>query len=148
MPSPQLSGTVPVSDIRTLALVGPASAGKTSLAEALLFKSGAITSVGSLERGTTVSDSDPLERRMQHSLSSAVMHTHHAGTRIHLIDTPGTPDFAGHSLPALEAVETAAVVINAAIGVEPLDHRLGDNFVIARLQPGHVLFSHRSSPRT
>ncbi|WP_088286526.1 elongation factor G [Ideonella sp. A 288] len=124
MPSPQIAGAVQVTDIRTLALVGPAAAGKTSLAEALLLKSGAIGAAGSLERGTTVSDFDPLERRMQHSLNAAVMHTHHAGTRIHLIDTPGAADFVGQSLPALEAVETAAIVINAAAGIEPMAVRM------------------------
>ena len=50
---------------------------------------------------------------MQHSLNASVMHLVHDDTRIHLIDTPGGPDFLGQSLPALEAVETAAVVINA-----------------------------------
>ncbi len=124
MPSPVPAGTVQVSDIRTLAFVGPAAAGKTMLVEALLQQSGAIGAVGSLERGTTVSDNDPIERRLQHSLNAAVMHTMHAGTRIHLIDTPGMPDFVGQSLPALEAVETAAVVINATTGIEPMAVRM------------------------
>ena len=124
MPSPLASGAVQVADIRTLALVGPAAAGKTSLAEALLLKSGAIGAAGTLERGSTVSDFDPLERKMQHSLNAAVMHTAHAGTRIHFIDTPGGPDFVGQSLPALEAVETAAVVINASVGIEPMAVRM------------------------
>ncbi|MCK6434237.1 MAG: elongation factor G [Burkholderiaceae bacterium] len=124
MPSPQASGAVQVADIRTLALVGPAAAGKTSLAEAMLVKSGAIMSPGSLERGTTVSDHDPLERRVQHSLGSSLMHLHHAGVRLHFIDTPGAADFVGQSLPALEAVETAAIVINAATGIEPMAVRM------------------------
>jgi small GTP-binding protein len=124
MPSPQASGAVQVADIRTLALVGPAAAGKTSLAEAMLVKSGAIMSPGSLERGTTVSDHDPLERRVQHSLGSSVMHLHHAGVRLHFIDTPGAADFVGQSLPSLEAVETAAIVINAATGIEPMAVRM------------------------
>ncbi|GMV45101.1 MAG: elongation factor G-like protein [Pseudomonadota bacterium] len=121
MPSPAPAG---VAAIRTLAFVGPASAGKTSLAEALLVKAGAIGAAGSLERGTTVSDYDPLERRMQHSLNSAVLHLTHADTRIHLVDTPGASDFLGQSLPALEAVETAAVVINAGVGIEPMAERM------------------------
>ncbi len=124
MPSPQPAGTVTVADIRTLAFVGPAAAGKTCLCEALLLASGAITSAGSLERGSTVSDFDPLERKLQHSLNSAVMHTHWQGSRIHLIDTPGAADFIGQSLPALEAVETAAVVISAVTGIEPMAVRL------------------------
>ena len=124
MPSPHPAGAVQVSDIRTLALVGPAAAGKTSLAEALLHRSGAIGAIGSLERGTTVSDFDPLARRIQHSLHSSVMHTRHGGVRIHLIDTPGGADFVGQSLPALEAVETVAVVINAVAGIEPMAVRM------------------------
>ena len=110
--------------IRTLALVGPAAAGKTGLAEALLLKSGAINAAGSLERGSTVSDFDPLEKRMLHSLKASVMHLQHAGTRVHFIDTPGGADFLGQSLPALEAVETAAIVINAAVGIEPMAVRM------------------------
>jgi len=108
------SASITTANIRTLALVGPQGAGKTSLAEALLVRAGAIGVAGSLERGTMVSDFDALERKMQHSLNTAVLHMEHVGTRIHLIDTPGSSDFIGQSLPALEAVETAVVVINAA----------------------------------
>ena len=124
MPSPSSFSPSDIAAIRTLALVGASATGKTSLAEALLARAGAITSAGSLERGSTVSDHDPLERRMQHSLNASVMHLVHADTRIHFIDTPGGPDFLGQSLPALEAVETAAVVINAAAGIEPLALRM------------------------
>jgi elongation factor G len=120
------NGADAVAQIRTLALVGPAAAGKTSLAEALLQRTGMIAAQGSLERGSTVSDFDPLERRMQHSLNAAVMHLKHEGTRVHFIDTPGAPDFVGQALPALEAVETAAVVISAVNGIEPMAVRMMD----------------------
>jgi elongation factor G len=123
MPSP---ASPSIAAIRTLALVGPAAAGKTSLAESLLHRAGVIGAVGSLERGTTVSDFDPLERRMQHSLNASILHLDHAGTRVHLIDTPGAADFVGQSLPALEAVETAVIVINAATGIEPMAQRMMD----------------------
>ena len=115
-----------IQAIRTIALVGQTGAGKTSLAEALLHRSGAIGAPGSLDRGTTVSDFDPMERRAQHSLNSAVMHLNHRGSRIHLIDTPGYADFVGQSMTALEAVETAAVVINAATGIELMSARMMD----------------------
>ena len=113
-------------NIRTLALVGQTGSGKTSLAEALLFKAGAIGAPGSLERGTTVSDFDPMERRAQHSLNAAIVHFTHHDTRIHLIDTPGYSDFVGQSMTALEAVETAAVVISAGTGIEMMSARMMD----------------------
>ena len=113
-----------IQAIRTVALVGQTGAGKTSLAEALLCKAGAIGAAGSLERGTTVSDFDPMERRAQHSLNSAVLNLMHKGTRVHLLDTPGYPDFVGQSMTALEAVETAAVVVNASAGIEMMSTRM------------------------
>ncbi|MEX8511490.1 MAG: elongation factor G [Leptothrix ochracea] len=110
--------------IRNLALVGPSAAGKTTLAEALLQAASMIGAAGSVERGSTVSDFDALEQRMQHSLLTSVLHLSHQDTRIHLLDTPGSADGLGQSLPALEAVETAAIVINAATGIEPMALRM------------------------
>jgi elongation factor G len=121
MPSTASAG---VAGIRTLALVGQTGAGKTSLIEALLHQAGAIGAPGNLDRGTTVTDFDPLERRAQHSLKSALVHLTHRGTRIHLVDTPGYPDFVGQSMTALEAVDTAAVVVNAAAGIEMMTTRM------------------------
>jgi elongation factor G len=114
--------------IRTLALVGQAGAGKTALAEALLAQAGAIPAAGSLERGGTVCDYLPLEKELRHSLKLAVAsfevrHNATQRTRIHLLDTPGYADFLGHSLPALAAVETAAIVINAQNGIEMMTGR-------------------------
>jgi elongation factor G len=113
-----------IAALRTLALVGPATAGKTSLAEALLWKAGAIGAPGSVERGTTVSDYDALEKKAQRSLAASILHFDHRGIRTHLVDTPGATDFLGQSLPALEAVETAAVVISATAGIEPMAARM------------------------
>lgn len=113
-----------VAALRSLALVGPAAAGKTSLLEALLLQAGAIAQAGTVERGNTVSDFDPLERRLQHSLHSSVVHLEHSGVRIHAIDTPGAADFIGQSLPALEAVDTAVLVLNAQSGLEPMASKM------------------------
>ncbi len=110
--------------LRTLALVGPAGAGKTSLLEALLLQAGNIAQAGTVERGNTVSDFDPLERRLQHSLHTALAHIDHGGVRIHAIDTPGAADFIGQSLPALEAVDTAVLVINAQSGIEMMASKM------------------------
>lgn len=113
-----------IASRRTLALVGPSAAGKTSLAEALLWKAGAVGTPGSVEKGSTVSDQDPLEKRLQRSLNTTLLHFVHGDITTHLVDTPGAPDFLGQSLPALEAVETAAIVINAATGIEPMAVRM------------------------
>jgi len=112
-----------IKRIRTIALVGQAGAGKTSLAEALLARAGAIPAPGSVERGTTVCDYTPLEKQLRHSLKLAVASFDFQETKIHLLDTPGYPDFLGHALPALAAVETAAIVINAQNGIEMMTGR-------------------------
>jgi elongation factor G len=110
--------------IRTIALVGHGGAGKTTLTEALLAKAGAINTAGSVEKGTTVCDTDVLEKQSQHSLNATAVHLEHNGTRVHLIDTPGLPDFIGRAIGALPAVETAAVVVNAQNGVEMITSRM------------------------
>ena len=112
------------SDIRNIALVGQAGAGKTLLAEALLAQSGAIKVKGSLARGTTVCDFDPQEKALLHSLDAAVCGFESQGRRVNMIDTPGYPDFLGRSLCALEAVETAVIVVSAVNGVEPMTQRM------------------------
>jgi elongation factor G len=116
-----------IKRIRTLALVGQAGCGKTSLAEALLAKSGSVPPGGSVDRGTTVCDYHPLEKQLQHSLKLAVasfeVQDTTQSTRVHLLDTPGYPDFLGHAMPALAAVETAAIVINAQNGIEMMTPR-------------------------
>src|SRR5579872_2967537 len=111
-------------DIRNVALVGQAGAGKTLLLESLLLEAGAIRSKGSLQRGTTVSDFDEQERRLQHSLDSAICGFDHRSTHVNIIDTPGYPDFIGRTLAVLEAVETAAVVVSATSGVDTLTQHL------------------------
>src|SRR6201984_1409191 len=114
------------SGIRNIALVGPAGAGKTSLLETLLLQAGAIRARGSLARGTNVSELDPQERRLQHSLDTAICSIDCDDIHINLIDTPGYPDFLGKSLSVLEAVEAVAVVVSAATGVDTLTQRLMD----------------------
>ncbi|MCC7116399.1 MAG: 50S ribosome-binding GTPase, partial [Burkholderiales bacterium] len=102
------------SSIRTVALVGHGGSGKTTLAEALLAKAGAIAVPGSVEKGTTVSDFDPLEKQYLHSLRASILHLDTPDARVHLIDTPGFRYFIGPAIGALDGVETAAIVVNAA----------------------------------
>ena len=112
------------SKIRNVALLGHSGSGKTSLMEMLLVKAGVIGEPGSLERGTTVSDFDPLEKAYQHSLRASLASLQHEGTQVNLLDTPGDPDFRGQALAAMGAAETSAIVINAAAGIEMSTRRL------------------------
>ncbi|MBI2993388.1 MAG: elongation factor G [Gammaproteobacteria bacterium] len=105
-------------EIRNVALVGQTGTGKTTLAENLLFRAGAINQMGSVQKGTTVCDFDPQEKAHLHSLDAAVVSMDYHGGHINLIDTPGYPDLMGKTLPVLAAVESCAVVINAQSGVE------------------------------
>ena len=106
------------TDIRNVCLVGSGNAGKTQLAEALLYAGGAITTCGSVDQGDTVSDFTEQEHRLGHSQYSSVCHLDHKGIHVNLIDTPGYRDFYGRALSILPAVETAAIVINAQTGVD------------------------------
>ena len=110
--------------LRSIALVGHGAAGKTSLAEALLFATGAIAAKGSIDKGNTVGDSDPQEKEAGHSLNSAVVNFGYEDTHVHLIDTPGYPDFAGQAIAALAGVDTALIVVNAQTGVELMTERM------------------------
>src|SRR5258706_237456 len=110
--------------IRTVALVGHTGSGKTTLAEALLARAGAIAAAGSVERGNTVCDFDPLEKLYKHSLNSALVNFAWKNVHVHLIDTPGSPDFMGQAIGALAAVETAVVVVNAETGVQLATDRM------------------------
>ncbi len=112
--------------IRNLALTGHRQGGKTTLVEALLHAGGAIPQPGSVERGTTVSDYLPLEKRYQHSLAPALCHLDHDGCHINLLDTPGYNDLVGRALAVLPAVETVALVINANVGVDAYSQRIMD----------------------
>ncbi len=119
----------PTQNLRTVAFVGHGGSGKTSLIEAMLMRAGAISECGSIEKGTTVCDSDPQEKQVGHSLRLAVAHvnTEKLGldpVRIHIIDTPGYPDYVGQSMPALDAAKTAVIVVDATKGVELMTERM------------------------
>ncbi|MFO1426015.1 MAG: elongation factor G [Steroidobacteraceae bacterium] len=111
-------------ECRNIALVGSAGGGKTSLIEALLHEAGAIRARGSIARGNTVCDFDPQEIEIRHTLDPSVCSFDAAGLRLNLIDTPGYPDFIGRTLAVLGAVETVAVVVNAATGIDATTRRL------------------------
>ena len=105
-------------DIRNIVLLGHAQAGKTTLAEAILHRCGAITRMGSVQGEDTVGDFE-LEAKAHHcSTSSTVMFATHSGREINLIDTPGAGELVGAALSALPAADTALIVVNAAAGIE------------------------------
>ena len=112
------------ADIRNVLLVGHGGCGKTSIADALLFETKAVTRKGSVADGSSFSDFEKEEKEHKHSIYSSVLYLDHLGKRINLIDAPGSPDLIGHAIAALPAVETVAVVINAQSGIEVVTRRM------------------------
>lgn len=108
----------PPEKIRNVALVGHSGAGKTTLAEALLFRAGAIGRIGTVEDGNTVTDYDPEEHDRQMSVTMSLAPFEWRGHKINLIDTPGYADFAGDVHAALRVTDLAIFVINAVDGLE------------------------------
>jgi elongation factor G len=104
--------------IRNVAVVGHRGVGKTSLVEALLFQTGAVNRLGTIEGGSTVTDWDDDEQKRQMSLSSALAHLDWQGRKINLIDAPGDPGFQGDAIAALRVVEGAIFVLSGVMGVE------------------------------
>ena len=113
-----------IDDIRNIVLLGHGSAGKTSLAEAILHKTGKTNRLGTVEEKNTVADFDEEEKERGHSIHSALLHTTHNGKTINLIDTPGYPDFVGAALTSIPAADCCAVVISASAGIEMNTRRL------------------------
>ncbi len=108
----------PTTKIRNVALVGHGGSGKTTLAEALLFRAGVISRAGRVEDGTTVCDVEPEEIKRKQSLSLALAPFDWEGHRINLIDTPGYADFIGDVQAALRVADLAVFVVSAVDGVE------------------------------
>jgi elongation factor G len=108
----------PAEKVRNVALVGHAGAGKTTLAEALLVATGALPRAGRVEDGTTCLDAEEVEVRQQRSVSLGVATVEHAGHRITLLDTPGSPDFVGELRAGLRAADAALFVVSAVNGVD------------------------------
>ena len=105
-------------NIRNIALVGHGGAGKTSLAEACLHVTGVTNRLGNIADGSCALDFTDEEKEKQCSLTSASCTVNHGDVEVNIVDTPGSPDFCGHAVPALAAVETAVVVVSATAGVE------------------------------
>ena len=113
-----------VENVRDIALVGHRAAGKTSLADALLFEAHAVDRLGSVDDGTSVGDFDEEEHKHRFSIDTHVLHADHEGKHLNILDAPGTPDFIGAMMEALSAVETAAVVVCGVNGIQVNTRRM------------------------
>ncbi|MGQ3684139.1 MAG: elongation factor G [Candidatus Loosdrechtia sp.] len=113
-------------NIRTIALLGHGASGKTSLAEAMLFTSGATTRLGSVEDGTSVADHDAESREKKHTIDSSVLYLTWKGCEINLIDTPGYPDFIRDTITSLASVETVLITLSATEGIQVNTRKLWD----------------------
>jgi len=108
----------PINAIRNVALVGHGGTGKSSLAEAMLYASGAISRMGRVDDGTSTSDFDPDEIARKMSINAAVLPCEWKNTKINFVDTPGYPDFVGDVVSSLRAVEAAMLVVDGTGTIE------------------------------
>ncbi len=113
-----------IDDIRNIALAGHGASAKTSLAEAMLHTAGLTDSRGSVDDGTSVLDTDQEEKRRHFSIENHLLHLDWEGTQLHLIDSPGYPDFIAGTLSALSAVENVLITVSAPRGIEPNTRRV------------------------
>ena len=106
------------NEIKNIALIGSAGSGKTTLAEAMLFESGIIKRRGSVEQKNTVSDYFPVEQEYGYSVFSTVLHTEWNGKKLNIIDCPGSDDFVGGAITALNVTDQALILVNGTYGPE------------------------------
>ena len=106
------------AQIRNVAVVGHAGAGKTTLIEALLARTGTIPRAGRVAEGTTASDSEPIEVTLQRSVTLSLLPLEHRGVKVNLLDTPGSADFVGELRAGLRAADAALFVVSAVDGVD------------------------------
>ena len=104
-------------DIRNIALMGHADSGKTTFADVFLKTAGAVTRVGSVQDGTSVSDFDDEEHQRKNSIYSSVVRAPWKGQQIRIIDTPGYPDFIGEVITTLPAADVAVLCVSAVSGI-------------------------------
>ncbi len=105
------------NEIRNIALVGGAKSGKTTLAEAMLFEGGKIKRRGSIDEKNTASDFREIELDKGGSVVTTILHSEYNGRKVNIIDTPGTADYVGEVVPALNVADTALIVVDAHEGL-------------------------------
>ena len=107
----------PTSKIRNIALVGHGGTGKTSLAEAMLFNTGAIKRMGKVDDGNTVSDYAPEEVKRQITISSSLVPCEYRDHKINLVDTPGYSDFYFEVVGTMRVIDSMLMLLSATAGV-------------------------------
>ncbi len=107
-----------VEDIRNIAVVGHGSAGKTTLVDHLLVRTGAVSGHPSVDDGTSICDFDEEEKHHKHSIEAAVANFEHRGKHFNIIDCPGYPELIGQTIGALRAVDNALIAIDAHAGIK------------------------------
>jgi len=112
------------ADFHNVLLAGPRSSGKTTLAEALLFRAGEISRQGNVDAGTATSDFEQEEQAHHYSVYSTLLHASHQGKRINILDLPGAPDFIGQAIACLPAAETMVLVMDPERGIDSMTRRL------------------------
>lgn len=108
----------PTDHIKNIVLAGSAKAGKTTLAECMMYESGVIGRMGSVDDGNTVSDYHEVEVERKSSVFASIMHAEWRGTKINMIDSPGQDDFIGELIGSLRVADTALLMVHAQYGVE------------------------------
>ena len=121
-----MSAPLDPARVRNVVLVGPSHAGKTTLVERLALATGAINRAGSIEDGTTLSDTDDAERRQHRSVSLSLVPLEWEGMRLNLLDTPGYADFVGEVRAGLRAADAALFVVSAVDGIDAATAMLWD----------------------
>ncbi len=145
------------ASVRNVVLVGHPGAGKTTLAEAVLARTGSVTRAGRVENGTTVTDHEAIEHRLGHSVSLAVADavvaddalvagTAASPVRITLVDTPGHPDFVGELRAGLRAADAALFVVSAVDGVSAATRLVWEECAAVGM-PRAVVVTHVDQPR-
>lgn len=106
------------NEIKNISLLGSSGAGKTTLVEAMLFESGVIKRRGTVEAKNTVSDYFPVEQEYGYSVFSTVLHVEWNNKKLNIIDCPGSDDFVGSTVTALNVTDTAILLLNGQYGIE------------------------------
>ena len=132
--------------VRNVAVVGHAGAGKTTLVEALLARTGTIPRAGSVADGSTVSDSEDVEAQLQRSVALSLAPLEHGGVKVNLLDTPGSADFVGELRAGLRAADAALFVVSAVGGVDALTVQLWQECAAVGM-PRAVVITQLDKPR-